>query len=743
MLKHLTTLMVALLALAIAQAQERQPVYQLSKSRPNIKAFTHATIVASSTQTYEDATLLIEDDIIMAIGKDISIPPGTEVIDLKGYWIYPGLIDPYALYGQKVERSRSRGPQFETKRQGPYHWNEAIKTHESLNEGFNPSSKENEALRKLGFTTAHLAARDGIFRAQGLVLHLGEPDPHSAILSENASLGVSFNKGSSTQDYPNSLMGAVALIRQTILDAQWYERAAAAYRKNPKQTAYDQNLSLQAWNETLEQGRPVIFETSNFNQSMLALDISQENDLLFVWKSAGDEYRNIEAIKEIIGSYIVPLNFPEAYKIDDLSDAREISMERLRAWELAPSNPARLANANISFALTTDGLKNLKDFYPNLRKAMARGLTEEQALAALTSIPAQILGLEDKIGSLGKGMMADFVISSGNLFSADNKIHEVYVAGQQFENEARPTANMLGHWAWDLGEQQMHLALSGNATSPKAEVYIGKTKKPTPATFKVDGKQFQLQFSEDEQYYSMRGVFDGERLTGYAQAPSGERSYFEATPAKPKKSKTQTKSAKSKEGPQIGILANSQVPFPLNGYGRLSLPQAEDFVVRNATLWTNTDQGILVADVWVEGGKIKAVGQELSVPQGVKSIDGTGKHLTTGIIDEHSHASITQGTNEGTHSVSAEVRVRDAINPGAINLYRHLAGGTTTSQLLHGSANPIGGQSAIVKLKWGNQLEGLLLDNQPGFIKFALGENVKRSNRSSNYTVRYPQTRMG
>ncbi|MFK7921680.1 MAG: amidohydrolase, partial [Bacteroidia bacterium] len=272
-------------------------------------------------------------------------------------------------------------------------------------------------------------------------------------------------------------------------------------------------------------------------------------------------------------------------------------------------------------------------------------------------------------------------------------------------------------------------------------VYLGKSKKPSKATFKADGKQFQLQFSEGEQYYSMRGVFDGKRLTGYAQSPSGERSYFEATPAKAKKSKS-TDSNKS-ETPQVGTLANSQVPFPLNGYGRLSLPQAEDFVVRNATVWTNTDQGILVADVWVENSAIKAVGKDLSVPQGVKSIDGTGKHLTTGIIDEHSHASITQGTNEGTHSVSAEVRVEDAINPGAINLYRHLAGGTTTSQLLHGSANPIGGQSAIVKLRWGQDLGGLLLINQPPFIKFALGENVKRSNRSRNYNVRYPQTRMG
>ncbi|MFK7924556.1 MAG: amidohydrolase family protein, partial [Bacteroidia bacterium] len=516
MLKKFTTLLVVLMLCASGLAQERQPVYQLSTSRPTLKAFTHATIVLSPSQTIQDASLLIEDGVIVAVGKDIDIPAGTEITDLKGYWIYPGLIDSYALYGQKTERSRTSGPQFETKRQGPYHWNEAVKTHESLNDGFSPDAKENEALRKLGFTTAHIAARDGIFRAQGLVLHLGETDPHSAILSENASLGLSFNKGTSAQDYPNSLMGAAALIRQTLIDAQWYKQAAEAYSKNPQQSAYDQNLSLQAWNQSIEQGMPIIFETRNFNQSMLALNISQESNILFVWKSAGDEYRNMTATQEIIGRFIVPLNFPEAYKIDDLADAREISIERLRMWELAPSNPARLANANISFALTTDGLKDLKNFHPNLRKAMARGLTESQALASLTTIPATILGLDDQVGTLASGKMADFLITSGNLFTEDNKIHEVYVAGKRYENDARPSTNMLGHWEWDIAQQHIHLALSGNATAPKAEVYLGKSKKPSKATFKADGKQFQLQFSEGEQYYSMRGVFDGKRLTGYA-----------------------------------------------------------------------------------------------------------------------------------------------------------------------------------------------------------------------------------
>ena len=118
-------------------------------------------------------------------------------------------------------------------------------------------------------------------------------------------------------------------------------------------------------------------------------------------------------------------------------------------------------------------------------------------------------------------------------------------------------------------------------------------------------------------------------------------------------------------------------------------------------------------------------------------------HLSCGIIDEHSHIAISRGVNEGSQAVTAEVRIGDVINPNDHNIYRQLAGGTTTSQLLHGSANPVGGQSAIVKLRWGVSAEEMKVENADGFIKFALGENVKQSNWGSFNTIRFPQTRMG
>jgi imidazolonepropionase-like amidohydrolase len=185
--------------------------------------------------------------------------------------------------------------------------------------------------------------------------------------------------------------------------------------------------------------------------------------------------------------------------------------------------------------------------------------------------------------------------------------------------------------------------------------------------------------------------------------------------------------------------------FPNVSYGLDSALQQESIVFTNATIWTNEVEGIVnEMDVLVENGKISRIGKALKFDsKNVKVIDASGMHLTSGIIDEHSHIAISKGVNESGQAISAEVSIADVVNSDDVNIYRQLAGGVTCSQLLHGSANPVGGQSAIVKLKWGEFPENMLIQNAPGFIKFALGENVKQSNWGNFNTVRFPQTRMG
>ncbi len=167
-------------------------------------------------------------------------------------------------------------------------------------------------------------------------------------------------------------------------------------------------------------------------------------------------------------------------------------------------------------------------------------------------------------------------------------------------------------------------------------------------------------------------------------------------------------------------------------------------LVRGATLWTMAPgQGPRQADLLVVNGKVSAVGTDLSAPAGALVVDGTGLHVTPGIIDCHSHTAIEGDVNEYTFNCSSMVRIKDVINPLDVNIRRQLAGGVTAANLLHGSANTIGGQTVVVKYKWGLPPEQYPIAGAHEGIKFALGENPRQANDADLGARRYPATRMG
>ena len=169
-----------------------------------------------------------------------------------------------------------------------------------------------------------------------------------------------------------------------------------------------------------------------------------------------------------------------------------------------------------------------------------------------------------------------------------------------------------------------------------------------------------------------------------------------------------------------------------------------DVLIKNGTVMTAAKGTLQNTDVLIQNGKIAKIGKGLTAPAGVRVIDATGKYVTPGIIDAHSH-SMLDAINEGTYSVTSMTQTRDMLNPSDITIYRALAGGVTAALLLHGSANSIGGQSTTVKFKWGRPVEEYPVEGAPTGIKFAMGENVKRATSFAlpGSTVRYPRTRMG
>lgn len=196
-----------------------------------------------------------------------------------------------------------------------------------------------------------------------------------------------------------------------------------------------------------------------------------------------------------------------------------------------------------------------------------------------------------------------------------------------------------------------------------------------------------------------------------------------------------------------GVGAGQETPPPapppveLEADRKPALVTNGDCLIRGATLLPVSRPPIAGASILVRNGKISAIGTDLIAPAGVVVIEAAGKFVTPGIIDAHSHIA-ANATNEGTDSITAEVRIHDVLNPQSVSIYRALGGGVTSALILHGSANTIGGQSVVVKLKYRRTPEEMIVPDAPRMIKFALGENVTRS-KSQNVGQRFPSSRMG
>ena len=193
------------------------------------------------------------------------------------------------------------------------------------------------------------------------------------------------------------------------------------------------------------------------------------------------------------------------------------------------------------------------------------------------------------------------------------------------------------------------------------------------------------------------------------------------------------------------MAAPAQQPWDVQiGKGESNAPRG-DIVIQNIdSVWTAAGEVLENVSIVVRDGVIVEIGTDVNIPSGATIVDGSGMTAIPGLIDEHSHTAMDRSTNEGTVPISAEVRVLDALDPTSFNIYRALSGGVTSALILHGSANPIGGQAAIIKMRWGmDDPQQLLIEEAPRIVKFALGENVTRKNFTTSGIRRFPESRAG
>lgn len=788
-------MMMATLASALVSAQPAPP----NGPRPNLSrthVLTHVRVVEKPGVVIDDATVVIRDGVIDSVGKDIAIPPGARVWDLPGKTVHAGFIDlsvsvdiPAGWLGDSPGR----------------HWNG--KVHPEVESASLPgvTKSDRDQLRKIGFTAALTAPGSGIFRGISDLVNLADRADEPRVYVEHGPMVTDFETGGwRSNEYPGSLMGALALMRQTFLDAGWYRASAEVYSNDPEGLrAPEAADALRALGPYLKPNgltpqNQVILRARDELDILRCAGLADEFALDAIIKGSGKEFRRLDEVTAKGLPMIVPIAFVEPPSIESLDDAEGVTLRDLMEWEQEPTNVKRLIESGVPVALTSEGSKSADGFMKNLRLAMKEGLTEDEALASLTTVPAEMIDVDDVMGTVEAGKVANLVVIDGvgELFGKDREVESVWVDGTRYELKAEPIVDARGDWTVSSvsggggGGGGVGGGGGGEVATPIAvgamiEIEGKRASKPS---VKFGGKVDENEgddavedegATEKEEHgvvakrVSVRGsritavvsgesfgrdgwdrvamVIDGPTMHGAWEAAStGEVVRWNATRVSDEEEEdgddgSRGEGDESKKEDDF-VPAPAAYPVPLGAFGRMGEPFSPDVIfIHNGTVWTGTKDGVIEnGDVVIRDGKVVAIGQGLTPPDGAYTIDATGKHVTAGLVDAHSHTGISRGSiNEGTQAITAEVRIQDVINPDDINWYRELAGGLTVVNQLHGSANPIGGQNSVVKIKWGYGAEAFKFEGAIPGIKFALGENVKQSNWGDDQTTRYPQTRMG
>ncbi len=782
------------------------PVEGLRDQRPEWYALTNLRIVVRPGETIENGTILIQNGRIVAVGSKVEVPVGTRTYDHSGHTAYAGFIDAFSET-ETPDPSRDSGAP---------HWNGNVMPQRRVAPHVSTVSDASK-LRSQGITMRLIAPEGGIIKGESCVVLCADGSSNEFLTAEprwqHLTLTVPRRRGGSSRDsYPNSPMGATALVRQSFYDAQWYLQAKAAHEADQRLPSPKMDVALEALSDAMQHS-VFVFDAANERMAQRATAIAKEFQLRAILRGSGREYRELSEVVKGGHPLLIPVDFPDAPKIESSAEARGVSLVELLDWEFAPSNPARLVEAGATICLTTDGLSDVGAFLKQVRKAVGAGLKADDALAAMTTVPAKLLGIDDVAGSIQPGSLANLLITSEDLFAEKCETLETWVAGKRFEIKAPENESvrlLKGDYVlrvespedagWGLLSnlgltlQPKGNGLQGSVKIPGASESDGNKKEEDAASDKKDSERTVELASLTLQRDRLSAVIDFtkldpaselgkgwltllfldsgsteaaqvEMIEGSLRLPNGQlvsvtaervRSEEEEKGSEEKEGAADTESEASSEqateeakdgaGDDSEAAAEEdveiidfQVVHPLGAYGVSETPKKPGKVLfRGATVWTSGPQGRLErADVLVENGKIAAVGVDLVVPENCEVIDVSGKHLTPGLIDCHSHMATDGGVNESGQAITAEVRIADFVDNSDISIYRQLAGGLTTANVLHGSANPIGGQNQVVKLRWGASMDEMRFEGAPAGIKFALGENVKRR------TDRYPNTRMG
>jgi len=596
--------------------------------------------------------------------------------------------------------------------------------------------------------------------------------------------------------YPRVLMGSIAHLRQAMLDSDHLQELDAYYKaKGGAHPPFDP--ALKALQAARARQLAVWWEANTRDEIHRALDLAAEFGTSAVIVGGREAAKVADRLKAAQVPVVLQLSFPAEPKVPTEEEYRKrpaaerdeplklLAHKRTR-WKEQVGTAAALARAGVSFGFATEGIERIDSFPSVVRQLITAGLAPDQALAGLTRNAAAIAGVDRRLGTLEPGKLGHVIAMTAPFSDERARVRYVLIDGLKFEikpeDRARAKSRAAGPegsapdgepadrprpggrgfagrgsrpdpdqdegaqpdertGARDRAQQKAKREPASKANQP------GREGRPTVAQ-KVDDRKGQTQTGDDQKPATTgnpgEDVQQGTKEAGRKPPESSEPKIAKTGGSEPKTSKAgAAKSAASRPEPSKSATSKSpSAPFvdvavELDPDRKPVLHTGGSVLIEGATILTVTRGTIAKGSILVQDGKIKAVGAGVTAPHGVTVIQAAGMVAMPGIIDTHSHIAIQGGVNEGSLSIVPEVRVKDVVTGDDVAIYRALAGGTTTARLLHGSSNTIGGQDAVVKLKYGKPGRELIVKGGPQGVKFALGENVTRSQR------RFPNTRMG
>ncbi len=729
---------------ALAEPPEPPPYY----------AIRNARVVTGTGAVLENANVVIARGLIEAVGAGVDIPPDAWVVDGSGLSVYPGLIDALTDLGQQAEDESPGGaagggpPGSPPELLGPEDrpkttpW---VSAADSMGE-----DGRIEKWRTAGFTAAVSAPTKGLFAGRAAVIHLGEAAGAERIVAADVAQRLNLDR-EPFGSFPSSLMGVLAYIEQIVSDTRHYAESKALYASSPagrERPAYDR--ALEPLERALASGTRFLMPGHLGREIDRALVVQQEQKVPMLIYGGQGAYARTERLAATRTPVLVSLNWPKEEK--DRDPEADTPFRTLYHRRMAVTTPRRLAAAGVPFAFYSDGLASPSEVFKSVRAALDAGLSEADALTALSSAPAAIYGVGDRVGTIERGKIANLVLASAPPWAEEVEVAAIWVDGRKYqerksqEEHEPPAADVSGTWALTLTTPGGARELTARLEMDDAGKVTGDLEGQTGTTAVDDGRMSGdlLRFKTTREMGG-RSMTASWSLSVEGDSVSGSMS---AGPMSMNVAGERTAKTEPGEAPAAADRGGDEVPLEeLEAAMRLyqgPVRAMGTYAITNATVWTVSGPTLDGATVVVRDGKISALGADVAVPPGAEVIDAGGGALIPGIIDAHSHIAIEGGGNEGSLAVTSMVRIGDVLNPDDINIYRALAGGVTAANILHGSSNPIGGQNQVIKLRWGATASALPLAGAPPGIKFALGENPKRSNFGSfRIPQRYPKTRMG